>query len=78
MRAVLANDKVDFSKKCRSYRKNTLKLEFLKRSILNICSQYFKLGIVVIMMFFIVSKQNAEEQYQIAEEFYNVIKNCLT
>lgn len=81
VRAVLANDKVDFSKHAgviAYFQKEYIKTEIFDKKY----SKYLQAAFQIRNScdyddFFIVSKQDAEEQYQKAKEFYKVIKNYL-
>lgn len=81
VRAVLANDKVDFSKHAgviAYFQKEYIKTEIFEKKYSKYLQSAFQIrNSCDYDDFFIVSKQDAEEQYQIAEEFYNVIKNYL-
>ena len=49
------------------------------RNIQSIFNKHFRLEMAVIMMiFFIVSRQDAEEQYQRAEEILKVVQEYIT
>lgn len=81
VRAVLANDKVDFSKHAGviAY----FQREYIKKGIFaKKYSQYLQSAFQIRNScdyddFFIASKQDAEEQYQKAKEFQQIIKNYL-
>lgn len=81
MRAVLAKDKVDFSKHAgviAYFQKEYIKTEIFEKKY----SQYIQSAFQIRNNcdyddFYIVSKQDAEEQYQRALEFYHVIKEYL-
>lgn len=81
VRAVLANDKVDFSKHAgviAYFQKEYIKTEIFDKKY----SKYLQAAFQIRNScdyddFFIVSKQDAEEQYQKAKEFYKEIKNYL-
>lgn len=81
VRAVLANDKVDFSKHAgviAYFQKEYIKTGIFEKKYSKYLQSAFQIrNSCDYDDFFIVSKQDAEEQYQIAEEFYNVIKNYL-
>lgn len=81
VRAVLANDKVDFSKHAgviAYFQKEYIKTEIFEKKYSTYLQSAFQIrNSCDYDDFFIVSKQDAEEQYQIAEEFYNVIKKHL-
>ena len=59
------------------FRESILRQAFLIRSIQSMCSQHFKSVTVVIMMISYASRQDAEEQYQKAEELYEEVKAFL-
>lgn len=60
------------------FRESILRQAFLIRSIQSMCSQHFKSVTVVIMMIsLLLSWQDAEEQYQKAEELYEEVKAFL-
>ena len=81
VRAVLANDKVDFSKHAGviAY----FQREYIKTGIFDKrYSKYLQSAFQIRNScdyddFFVVSKQEADEQYQKARDFYQVIKNYL-
>lgn len=81
VRAVLANDKVDFSKHAgviAYFQKKYIKTGIFEKKYSKYLQSAFQIrNSCDYDDFFIVSKQDAEEQYQIAEEFYNVIKKHL-
>lgn len=81
VRAVLAEDKVDFTKHAgviAYFQKEYIKTGFFEKKY----SQYLQAAFQIRNScdyddFFLVSKQDAEEQYQRAKEFYNEIKEHL-
>lgn len=82
IRALLARDGVDFSKHTGviAY----FQKEYIKTGILDVkYSKYISLAFQVrnnadYADFYIVSKSDADEQYNKAEEFYQMIRNYLT
>ena len=82
IRALLARDGVDFSKHTGviAY----FQKEYIKMGILDVkYSKYISLAFQVrnnadYADFYIVSKSDADEQYNKAEEFYQMIRNYLT
>lgn len=81
VRAVLANDKVDFSKHAgviAYFQKEYIKTGTFDKKYSKYLQSAFQIrNSCDYDDFFIVSKQDAEEQYQRAEEFYKIIKNYL-
>lgn len=81
VRAILANDKIDFSKHAgviSYFQKEYIKTEVFEKKY----SKYLQTAFQIRNScdyddFFIASKQDAEEQYQRAIEFYQVIKKYL-
>lgn len=82
VRAVLARDKVDFSKHAgviAYFQKEYIKTGIFEKKYSKYLQSAFQIrNSCDYDDFFLVSKQDAEEQYQIAEEFYNMILNYLT
>lgn len=81
VRAILANDKIDFSKHAgviSYFQKEYIKTEVFEKKY----SKYLQTAFQIRNScdyddFFIASKQDAEEQYQRAKEFYQVIREYL-
>lgn len=81
VRAVLAEDKVDFSKHAgviAYFQKEYIKTGIFEKKY----SKYLQAAFQIRNScdyddFFLVSKQDAEEQYQRAKEFYNEMKEYL-
>lgn len=86
VRAVLANDKVDFSKHSgviAYFQKEYIKTEYIKTGKFDVkYSRHLQTAFQIRNScdyddFFIASKQDAEEQYSRAMEFYEEIQNYL-
>lgn len=79
VRAVLANDKVDFSKHAgviAYFQKEYIKTEVFEKKYSKYLQSAFQIrNSCDYDDFFIASKQDADEQYQKASEFIQVIKN---
>ncbi len=81
VRAVLAKDKVDFSKHAgviAYFQREYIKTEVFEKKYSKYLQSAFQIrNSCDYDDFFIVSKQDAEEQYQNAKEFCKTIKNYL-
>lgn len=81
VRAVLANDKVDFSKHAgviAYFQKEYIKTEVFEKKYSKYLQSAFQIrNSCDYDDFFIASKQDADEQYQKASEFIQVIKKYL-
>lgn len=81
VRAVLANDKVDFSKHAgviAYFQREYIKTDIFEKKYSKYLQSAFQIrNSCDYDDFFIASKQDAEEQYQNAKEFYAAIKKYL-